>query len=268
MSTVSRVGPAPEIAIESAGAGEVVLFMHGIGGNRTNWHGQLEAFSPHYHGVAWDARGYGDSSDYPGPLDFADFASDLLRVLDHLGASRAHLCGLSMGGRIATDFYEKHPERVASLILCDTFPGFSNLAPDQREAFVRSRKEPLVNGQEPRDIAPAVAKTLVSETAEPAVVRQLEASMCALHKESYIKAIEAMVFYPKSAALETIEVPTLFVVGEHDRLTPPELSKDMAARVTGAELCVIERAGHLTNLERPEAFNRAVLDFLGRVTQP
>ena len=264
MSKVARIGSTPAIAVESAGEGDVVFFMHGIGGNRTNWHGQLEAFSERYRAITWDARGYGDSDDYDGPLRFSDFADDLVWVLDQLDVSKAHLCGLSMGGRIATDFYERHPDRVASLILCDTFPGYENLDPEQREAFVRSRKEPLVKGGEPRDIAPGVAKSLVSETAGPEVVQQLIDSISALHKASYIKAIEAMVMYEKSAALETISVPTLFVVGAHDRLTPPELSKEMAARVSGAELCVIDNAGHLTNLERPEAFNRAVLDFLSR----
>jgi 3-oxoadipate enol-lactonase len=72
--------------------------MHGIGGNRTNWHDQLPVFAQRFHAVAWDARGYGASHDYSEPLDFSDFATDLARLLDHFEVERAHLVGLSMGG--------------------------------------------------------------------------------------------------------------------------------------------------------------------------
>ena len=124
MNAPSFVPGAPRIAYEAAGAGPTVVFMHGIGGNRSNWREQLAALAPEFRAVAWDARGYGDSDDYAGPLAFPDFAADLLRLLDHLDVERAHLVGLSMGGRIAMDFYEAHTSRVASLVLCDTFPGY------------------------------------------------------------------------------------------------------------------------------------------------
>ena len=91
----------PDLAADLAGDGPLLLMMHGIGGNRTNWRAQLPALSRHFSCVAWDARGYGDSDDYEGPLAFDDFVADVLRVLDHFGADRAHLLGLSMGGRIA-----------------------------------------------------------------------------------------------------------------------------------------------------------------------
>ena len=94
-----------------------MLFLHGIGGNRHNWDRQVAAFSTRYRAAAWDARGYGDSDDYAGPLDFADFWRDLERVLDQLSEKRAHLVGLSMGGRIARDFALQRPHRVASLTL-------------------------------------------------------------------------------------------------------------------------------------------------------
>src|SRR5580658_7217231 len=96
--TTKLIGPAPRLAVDHQGQGELVLFMHGIGGNRTNWHDQLPACAARFHAVAWDARGYGLSDDYPGPLSYDDFCHDILRVLDHFGARKAHLVGLSMGG--------------------------------------------------------------------------------------------------------------------------------------------------------------------------
>jgi 3-oxoadipate enol-lactonase len=109
----------PQIAIEHVGAGPLAIFLHGIGGNRSNWRDQLGAFAREFHVAAWDARGYGDSDDYEGSLDFGDFADDLLRVLDHFGATRAHLVGLSMGGMIALDFVTRYGDRVATMTLCD-----------------------------------------------------------------------------------------------------------------------------------------------------
>ena len=124
ISTVFVDG-APRLALDMAGSGPLVLLMHGIGGNRSNWTDQVEALAGSFTAVAWDARGYGDSDDYEGALDFGDFARDALRVLDRFGARRAHLVGLSMGGRIAQDFCARFPDRVATLGAVRHDVGFS-----------------------------------------------------------------------------------------------------------------------------------------------
>jgi 3-oxoadipate enol-lactonase len=254
-------GP-PRIAVDHAGAGPLVIFLHGIGGNRTNWLDQLAEFGAHFHAVAWDARGYGESDDYAGPLDFGDFAVDLARLIDHFGAARAHLVGLSMGGVIAMDFAGRYPDRVSTLTLCDTMPGFGHLTDGQRREFIRLRQEPLLAGKEPRDIAPVVAKTLLGKSPRPGCFERLVASMTALHKESYIKTITGSVNYARPLELEKITAPVHIVVGEEDTLTPPTMSIEMVHRIVGARMTVIEAAGHLSNIEQPEAFNRAVLGFL------
>lgn len=254
---------APRLAYDVAGAGETLVCLHGIGGNRRNWSRQLRALSEVCRVVAWDARGYGDSEDYAGALAFADFAADLLRLLDHLEVERAHLCGLSMGGRIVLDFYARHPERVASLILVDTFPGFdASFSQEGRERFVRERRQPLVDGKQPADIAPAIARSLVSTSASAAVVQELIDSISMLHKESYLKTIEAMTMYQPVADLAAIKVPTQIIVGAEDKLTPPAVSRKMAAAIPGARLLEVENSGHLSNIEAPEAFNACVRAFL------
>lgn len=256
------IPPAPRIAVDHMGEGRLVICLHGIGGNRANWHDQLPDFGRHFHAASWDARGYGMSDDYPGPLDFHDFARDLVRVLDHFGARKAHLVGLSMGGLIIMDFHAIYPERVATLTICDSLPGFGHLTQAQREEFIRLRKEPLVQGKEPRDIAPVVARTLVSKSAVAGAYDKLVAAMSALHKESYIKTIEGMANSGVQIALEKVRLPAHVVVGEDDTLTPPALSRSMAERIPGARLSIIENAGHLANIEQPRAFNEAVLAFL------
>ena len=105
---IALIGPAPKIAVDYAGQGDLVVFLHGIGGNRRNWRAQLPVFAAAgFRAVAWDARGYGDSDDYDGPLDFYAFRDDLARVLDHFSAETANIVGLSMGGRIAASFHAK-----------------------------------------------------------------------------------------------------------------------------------------------------------------
>ena len=260
-TTVLVPGP-PRIALDHVGAGPLAIFLHGIGGNRTNWLDQLGEFGRYFHAAAWDARGYGNSDDYEGALDFGDFAGDLRRVLDYFNAGRAHLIGLSMGGVIALDFAERFPNRVATLTLCDSLPGFTHLSEAQRAEFIRLRQEPLLAGKEPSDMAPAVARSLLSKNPRAGAYERLVASMAALHKQSYLKTIAGTVNYARRFELENIAAPTHVVVGGEDTLTPPALSREMARRIPGARLTIIEGAGHLSNIEQPEAFNRAVLDFL------
>ncbi len=260
-----RILSNPAISIDHAGAGELLILMHGIGGNRSNWTDQIHAFSPHFHTLAWDARGYGESDDYDGPLDFSDFAGDLVRVLDHFEVEKAHIAGLSMGGRISQDFYALFPERVKTLTLVATFTGFKNFTPEERQRFVDLRKKPLVEeGKQPKDIAPIVAKSLIGPYATEEQYQRLVASMAALHKESYIKTVEATTMFDRSDNLANIAVPTLLIFGEHDPLTTAEMGRSMADKIPGCEFHIVPKAGHLVNLEQPKAFDALVLDFLLR----
>jgi 3-oxoadipate enol-lactonase len=264
-----HIGPAPRIAVDHMGEGPLVVFLHGIGGNRTNWSDQLPAFAAHFHAVAWDARGYGLSDDYDGPLSYRDFCADLRRVLEYFKAERAHLVGLSMGGFIVQDFYALYPECVASMVLADTRPGFEGAGLDvvRREEFLRLRLQPLLEGKELADIAPAVAKSLMGPAADEGVYGRLVESMQALHKASYIKTIEARAAWRPTFVASQVAVPTLVVVGADDRLTPPAMAKSIADAIPGARFVVIPAAGHLSNIEQPTAFNDAVLGFLTAVSQ-
>jgi 3-oxoadipate enol-lactonase len=198
------VGPAPRLALSVAGHGPLVVLLHGIGGHRQHWDDQLPAFGEHFTAAAWDARGYGDSDDYDGPLAFADFSADLARVLDGFGAERAHLVGLSLGGRIARDFALRHPRRVATLVLANTTAGFDTLTPEQVEAFIRSRRVPLESGRTLRELAPELAQNLMSPAAVPGAYPRLLASMAALRKDSYLKTIEASTREDRGARIEAI----------------------------------------------------------------
>jgi 3-oxoadipate enol-lactonase len=253
----------PGLTVDEAGTGELVLFMHGIGGNRTNWTRQVQNFGEHCLAVAWDARGYNGSEDYDGELDFSDFARDILRVLKFYGRKTLHLVGLSMGGRIAQDFYAFFPQHVATLTIVASFTGFQNFAEADRQKFLALRLKPLIDeGKEPRDIAPVVARTLSSPNATEEQYQRLVASMAALHKGSYIKTLKATTLYNRTAELDRIVVPTLLIFGEADTLTTPDMGRQMQARIKGAKLVVVPKSGHLVNLEQPDAFEAALEPFL------
>jgi 3-oxoadipate enol-lactonase len=236
--------------------------LHGIGGNRRHWDAQLAFFASRYRAAAWDARGYGDSDDYEGPLEFSTFSTDLVRVFDHLGAGTAHVVGLSMGGRIARDFALRHPQRVRSLTLANTSPGFGALSPEQVKAFLDARRGPLLAGKTPAELAPELARKIAGPQAPRATLDALVASLSRLHKDSYLKTLEASVTQDRAAPVERLSVPTLVITSEHDTLYAPSVARAMAARIPGAKLVEIPSAGHVSNLEQPERFNAALSVFL------
>lgn len=259
-----RIDGAPRLALSCAGSGELVLFLHGIGGNKSNWDGQLPVFASHFTAVAWDARGYGDSDDYDGPMDFADVSRDILRVLAHFGVRQAHLVGLSMGGRIAFDFTRRHPEAVRSLTVCSAASRASNMTPERRRAFLESRLRPLQSGLTPADIAPGVARSLLGPNASEETYERLRQSMAVLHRESYMKALEAVSLQEGGIELETMRTPTHVVAAASDPLVPLESLRSMASRIPNCVFTEIPDCGHLSNLERPVEFNAAVLGYLMR----
>ncbi len=239
------------------------MFLHGLGSTKENWSPQLIHFGQTHRAMAWDAPGYGESEDHEGELVFArDFAGDLLATLDDLGARRVHLVGLSMGGMIAQCFYFAHPQRVASLVLADTFPSFRALGDDAVKGFLSARIEPLGEGATPAELAPSSAASLLAPGAPETALTLLLESLSNLRTDSYVKTARALALQDAVGELEDIAVPTLVVSGELDRLTPVSIARKMAQRIPGAQLVLIPGAGHISNLERPERFNEAVSAFL------
>jgi 3-oxoadipate enol-lactonase len=259
---LERIGPSPRIAVEWTGDGPLALYLHGIGGNRTNWRTQLPAAAGiAFRAAAWDARGYGDSDDYDGALDFADFAADLDRILEHFGVRRAHLIGLSMGGRIALDYYRRQPERVATLTLASTSAGMPS-SHEKREEFLRLRQKPLLDGKTPADIAESVAATLAGPNITSNQRAELIASLAALRRESYLKTLATVTRFDDFLSYADIRVPTLVIGGSEDRIATAATVQKQAAEIPDSRLVLLEGAGHLTNIERPAEFNRALLAFL------
>jgi len=193
------------------------------------------------------------------------FADDLLQVLNILDIDQAHIVGLSMGSTIAAVFHDRYPERVKSITLCDGSMGYPRAAEEDAE-FLRLRKDPLVNGLEPADIAEFVAMSLSGNKTDVVNIDKIAASMRMLRKENYIKALDASVSCKDMRHQYTgIRVPALLIVGELDTLTPPGPMRETAAQIPNAEFQVIPGAGHLPNIEKPETFNQILSTFLDSV---
>jgi 3-oxoadipate enol-lactonase len=262
MHVTRRMTGPVALAYDIAGSGPLVVFLHGIGGNRSNWQGQVAYFAARFCAVAWDARGYGASDDPPQPLKFSVFADDLRRLLDHLRAERAHLVGLSMGGMILQGFYGRYADRVATMALVDTSVGFGGVSAEVRREFLARRLDPLERGLTLADIAPGVVEVLVAKGARAAARQRMQASIEALRVTPYKQALHAIITTDFRAVLPHINVPTLVIVGDEDVVTPPADSEFLTRNISGAKLVSIPGAGHLTNIETPEAFNAALEAFL------
>lgn len=261
MRTVTVPG-APPLAVDHAGEGPCVLFLHGIGGNRTNWTRQVAALSDGYACAAWDMRGYGGSGDYEGPFRFSDALDDVDRVLDHFGAEAAHLVGLSLGGRIALTYAAERPERVASLVLADTSAGSEAMNSEEKiEAFLAQRLAPLRAGKTPADIAPGLRDRLAGPDASEDARAEIEASLASLRADSYVKTMEGAV-RNQGFSPEEVRAPTLVLTGEHDAMAPPDVARALTGSIPGARFAIVPGAGHLSNIEMPEAFTGLVRDFL------
>ena len=176
----------------------------------------------------------------------------MLRVAEHFKAPRLHLVGLSMGGRIARNFALRYPERLKSLTLVSTNPGFDAMSTKDVQRFVTERRT-----RTPQDL-----HKLLGSRASRAAYDELRDSVGRIHEASYQKTLEASVAQDRGAPIEKISVPTRVMAGEEDTVYPPELAREMARRIPGAKLLMFEGTGHLANLEQPEQFNQALLDFL------
>lgn len=242
------------IYYEVHGSGPPLILTHGYSSTSAMWRGQIAALSRHYKLVLWDMRGHGQS-DYPeDPASYSEAltVADIAALLDVVGAGKAIVGGLSLGGYMSLAFYRSHPERVRALLIIDTGPGFKK--DEARDAWNRRAHETADRFDRE---GLAVLKSL---SAERASVTHRNASGLARAARGMLTQRDASVM----ETLPTIKVPSLVLVGADD--TPFLAASDyMAAKIPGAEKVMIPAAGHAANIDQPTAFNEGVLAFLDRL---
>jgi 3-oxoadipate enol-lactonase len=250
-------------AMDSAGSGDcAVVFVHGIGGGRAIWRDSLAAMAAHgWRAVAIDLPGYGDTSGVPTMAAMAQALADTLAGLD---ARRVAVVGHSMGGMIAQELQATRSGLAHALVLACTSPAFGRAEGDWQARFVAERLAPLDAGRGMAAVAAQLVPAMVAPETDAAARERAQAVMARVPEATYRAALQAIVAFDRRAALPAIGVPVLCLAGEHDRTAPPAVMERMAARIPGAEYACLAGAGHIANVERPQAFNDTVAAFLKR----
>lgn len=235
---------------EAHGSGPTLLLSHGYSATSHMWRGQIEALSDLCQVVTWDVRGHGrsDSPDDPTAYSEALTIDDMVAILDAVGAERAAVGGLSLGGYLSLAFHAEHPERVASLLLFDTGPGY-------RDDDARTSWNEMARGRA-RFFRRRGLESIAAE-ADAHGDQHRSAEGLALAAEGILQQHDARVM----DNLTHITVPALVLVGAEDTAFLPATDY-MASRIPGARKIVVEGAGHVANLDRPDAFNAVVREFL------
>lgn len=247
-----------ELYHEIHGEGPAVVLAHGAGGNHLSWWQQVPYLSQHFRCVTFDHRGFGSSRDLPDNPGADAFIEDLRQLLDHLGIERTALVAQSMGGWTSLGFASKYPDRVTALTLCDTTGGID----DPEVAREMRSLQATMQGR----------LTVVLQRAYSAQFPQRDPARCFLYQQiSGLNVhMPADLLTKLTAMRHRVEplierrLPTMLLVGEEDVLTPATTMELMARRIPHARFVKVPGAGHSVYFERPDEFNRIVLEFLSR----
>jgi 3-oxoadipate enol-lactonase len=244
------------IGYEQSGEGEKmpIVFLHGVGSDKRVWRPQLEHFGQERRAIAFDYPGYGESDPAPEGTTRDDYAAAILSAMHALGTGRAHICGLSLGGVVAIAMDAAEPDACASLVLADSFAEH----PDGQAFYDRA----LAAGDNMRVLAESRVDVLIAQPADPAVRSEVIETMARIDPAAYRIGAEAVWLASQRERAELIRAPTLVLCGAEDKVTPPALSQALTRLIPGARYEPIERAGHLSNLERPDAFNTLAGAFI------
>ena len=255
------------LSYDDLGEGDVpVIFLHGFPFDKSMWNGQLEALSQSHRVIACDIRGFGKSRDEVSSFSIDLFSIDLARFMCALGIKKAVICGLSMGGYIALNFQKKYPEFVEALILCDTqCISDSKEVNEGRLLQIHDIEE---NGPEAFN-EKFVKKVFCEEslTEKKELVEELTKVVNSNSPHIIAEGLRALSSRSDTCtSLSEIDVPILIICGREDQVTPLQQSENMHHAADQSTLRVIEKAGHVSNLEQPEVFNQHLKDFLAKIT--
>jgi 3-oxoadipate enol-lactonase len=272
-----------DLAVEDRGSGPVLLFVHGFPLDHTMWRWQIDEFSARYRVLAPDLRGFGSSTLGDGKITMRRYADDLAALLDRLEVrEKIVFIGLSMGGYVAWQFWQKYADRLAGLILCDTRAVADTLEAQVRRIdlageVIAEGPQAAANAMLPKLFAPQTPSPSTGEgrgegEAHTQDVASLSSNSAIAETRAVIlrnspfgiaAALAGMAERPDvTEMLGGITVPTLIIVGEHDAISTPAEMRTIADRVPGAQFALIPAAGHMSPLENPHDFNAALSRFL------
>ena len=250
------------INYEVQGDGPWVVMSHSLACALGMWAPQIEALKAKYRVLCFDTRGHGGSDAPAGAYTLEQMAEDLHGLLSALGVQRPHFVGLSMGGMIGMTFALAHPGVFRSLVLCDTT---SRYPPELRAVWDDRIKTATTKGMEPL-VEPTLQRWFTAPflAQRPAAVERVARMIRSTPPQGYAGCCHAIPRIDLTRRLSSLDCPVQVIVGEEDVGTPVAMAREIHEAAPGSQLVIIPNASHLSNLEQPEAFNRALLDFLAR----
>ncbi len=245
--------------------GMPVVFIHGFPFDHRMWEPQIKEIPENIRTIIYDVRGHGASSVGDGQFTIEMFVDDLIAMLDQLNIEKPVLCGLSMGGYIALRTVERHPERIKGLVLCDTKSG-----PDTNEEKIKrtSSIRALKTYGVPAFADEFVKSVFWEKTLErnPKVIEFIKGIIRTNSSLGICGTLLALASRTDTTqCLGSINIPACIIVGEHDMRTPPSVSREMQNAISGSELHIVSNAGHMSNLENSEEFNKYLFTFLKKI---
>jgi pimeloyl-ACP methyl ester carboxylesterase len=258
-----------KLVYRTAGTGHPLVLIHTGFLDSRMWDSQYFAFAEQHKLITFDMRGFGKSDAVKAPISRRD---DLLRLLDHLKVEKAHLIGCSLGGEIIIDFALEHPERVSALIPVSTAPGGlemqGEMPQELQEMMVAAQKGDLervtelslrlwIDGpfRKPEQVNPRVRQRAAEMNKIPTEYGTFATDMNPLNPLTP----------PAAGRLAALTMPVLVIAGALDNAEIVRAADVMASEIKGAQKVIIQDAAHVPNMDKPEEFNRAVLDFLNKV---
>ncbi len=254
------------ISYTDVGVGLIpIIFLHGFPFDKSTWKGQIDYLKSSNRVIAYDIRGFGKSKDENTPLSIDLFTDDLLAFMDKLDIEKAVICGLSMGGYISLNAVKKFPKRFEALILCDT-QCIADTAEVKENRYKTIDQIKLEGAQV---FAEKFIKNVFhtdSLTNNLEMVDNLRNIVFANSKAIFASGLVALAERSETCStLDTIHIPTLIICGREDVVTPLLQSESMHSQIEGSILKIIDHAGHVSNLEQPEQFNKYLVDFLNEL---
>ncbi len=248
------------IALDGAADAPLLMLSNSLGTTLEMWDHQAQVLAHSYRVLRYDTRGHGQSVVTPGPYSFSQLGDDVLAILDALQIERARFCGLSMGGHTGLWLAIHAAARFAGIAVCNSAAKIGTEQGWQERASV-VRKNGVAAMRELADSAPGRWFTPAFINAEPQVVHTAQQWLAEIDPEGYAANCEALGSSDLRPALGQIVGPLLLIAGEFDPVTTVDDTKAMQQSISGAELATLA-ASHLSNLEVPQAFDAALLDFL------
>ena len=248
-----------DIAYKRVGEGPPLVFVHGAAVDSRMWRPQVDALADDFTVVAWDEPGAGRSSDVPADFGLADYADCLAEVIEALALGPAHVAGLSWGGTLVLELYRRHPGRVATLILADTYAGWKGSLPEEEvQARLAGARQMLAAPAEEFD--PTLPGLFAGDPPDD-FVSLLEEIAAAVRPDTLRIQQTLMAEADQRDLLPDIAVPTLLIWGELDARSPLDVARQFEQAIPDTKLHVIPGVGHVSNLEAPEQFNAVVREF-------